>query len=117
MFTTHHRPEGLDDILMFVYPGGWYGWKPNQPHIYENIVVYPTVNEVAVTNVLPSKEELDTFLVNSQVEWDANSYKAARNRAYPSIADQLDMQYHDGVNGTTTWADAIAAVKTKYAKP
>jgi hypothetical protein len=37
--------------------------------------------------------------------------------AYPSIADQLDMQYHDGVDSTTTWADAIAAVKTKYAKP
>ena len=44
-------------------------------------------------------------------------YAQYRAAAYPSIADQLDMQYHDGVNGTTTWADAIAAVKTKYAKP
>ena len=26
------------------------------------------------------------------------------------------MQYHDSVNGTTTWADAIAAVKAKYKK-
>jgi hypothetical protein len=40
----------------------------------------------------------------------------ARRGAYPSIADQLDMQYHDGVDSTTTWADAIAAVKTKYPK-
>ena len=44
-------------------------------------------------------------------------YAQYRAAAYPSIADQLDMQYHDGVDGTTTWADAIAAVKTKYAKP
>ena len=44
-------------------------------------------------------------------------YAQYRAAAYPSIADQLDMQYHDGVNGTTTWADAISAVKTKYAKP
>ena len=44
-------------------------------------------------------------------------YAQYRAAAYPSIADQLDMQYHDSVNGTTTWADAIAAVKTKYAKP
>jgi len=44
-------------------------------------------------------------------------YAQYRVDAYPSIGDQLDMQYHDSVNGTTTWADAIAAVKTKYAKP
>ena len=34
-----------------------------------------------------------------------------RQKAYPSIEDQLDMQYHDQVNGTTTWKDAIQAVK------
>jgi hypothetical protein len=45
------------------------------------------------------------------------NYALYRVEAYPSIGDQLDMQYHDIVNGTTTWADAIAAVKTKYAKP
>ena len=45
------------------------------------------------------------------------NYAQYRVEAYPSIGDQLDMQYHDSVNGTTTWADAIAAVKTKYAKP
>tara|TARA_R110002095_G_scaffold43403_1_gene39349 strand:- start:170 stop:496 length:327 start_codon:yes stop_codon:yes gene_type:complete len=45
------------------------------------------------------------------------NYSQYRAAAYPSIADQLDMQYHDAANSTTTWADAIAAVKTKYAKP
>tara|TARA_R110002096_G_scaffold107261_1_gene235095 strand:- start:148 stop:474 length:327 start_codon:yes stop_codon:yes gene_type:complete len=45
------------------------------------------------------------------------NYARYRVDAYPSIGDQLDMQYHDSVNGTTTWKDAIAAVKTKYQKP
>ena len=45
------------------------------------------------------------------------NYAQYRVEAYPSIGDQLDMQDHDSVNGTTTWADAIAAVKTKYKKP
>jgi len=45
------------------------------------------------------------------------NYAQYRVEAYPSIGDQLDMQYHDSVNGTTTWADAIAAVKAKYQKP
>ena len=36
---------------------------------------------------------------------------------YASIGDQLDMQYKDLINGTTTWKDHIAAVKAKYPKP
>jgi hypothetical protein len=39
-----------------------------------------------------------------------------RQRAYPSIQEQLDMQYHDAVNGTTTWKDAIAQVKADNPK-
>ena len=42
------------------------------------------------------------------------SYVELRAAAYPSMVDQLDMQYWDGVNGTTTWADAIQAVKDEY---
>ena len=36
---------------------------------------------------------------------------------YASIGDQLDQQYKDAVNGTTTWKDAIAAVKAAHPKP
>ena len=40
------------------------------------------------------------------------------NRAisYPRIQDQLDMQYKDLLNGTTTWKDAVAKVKTDNPK-
>ena len=44
-------------------------------------------------------------------------YIAARQAAYPSTGDQLDMQYWDAVNGTTTWKDAIAKVKSDNPKP
>jgi len=44
-------------------------------------------------------------------------YKDDRRAAYPDIGDQLDMQYHDLVDGTTTWKDAIAKVKNDIAKP
>ena len=44
-------------------------------------------------------------------------YIQARLDAYPSIGDQLDMQYHDAVDGTTTWKDAIAKVKSDNPKP
>jgi uncharacterized protein YukE len=53
----------------------------------------------------------------AHAEADANAWKGARVAAYPSWQDQLDMQYHDSVDGTTTWEDAIAQVKTDNPKP
>ena len=52
----------------------------------------------------------------AHAEVEANAWKGARVAAYPSIGDQLDMQYHDSVDGTTTWVDAIAQVKTDNPK-
>ena len=50
-------------------------------------------------------------------EAEANAWRDARVAAYPSTGDQFDMQYHDAEDGTTTWADAIAAVKEAHPKP
>lgn len=57
---------------------------------------------------------IDEAQVNAWV--DPNAWIEARILAYPPIGDQLDMQYHDSVNGTTTWADAITKVKTDNPK-
>ena len=52
-------------------------------------------------------------------KWNAQQfgYVQARQEAYGSIGDQLDMQYKDAVNGTTTWKDHIATVKSDNPKP
>ena len=44
----------------------------------------------------------------------ANAYKEQRAQAYPSIADQLDTIYHEGID---VWKATIAAVKQEYPKP
>ena len=44
----------------------------------------------------------------------ANAYKEQRASAYPSIADQLDKIYHEGIDA---WKADIAAVKQEYPKP
>ena len=55
----------------------------------------------------------------SNSKWDAQQfgYIQARQEAYGSIADQLDMQYWDNVNSSTTWKDHIAKVKSDNPKP
>ena len=47
----------------------------------------------------------------------AIKYQSDRAAAYASIGDQLDMQYWDAVNGTTTWKDHVAKVKADHPKP
>ena len=66
--------------------------------------------------------EVDENLVQEKVaelqaEYDSKQYQRDRAVAYPSIQEQLDMQYWDSVNGTNTWKDAIAKVKTDNPKP
>ncbi len=47
----------------------------------------------------------------------AVKYQSDRQKAYASIGDQLDMQYWDAVNGTNTWKDHVAKVKSDNPKP
>ena len=56
-------------------------------------------------------------LANTKFDIQQNGYKEARQLAYGSIAEQLDMMYWDGVNGTTVWKDHIAQVKSNNPKP
>ena len=58
--------------------------------------------------------EYDKSLVQAEV--DANAYKEARASAYAPLAEQLDMQYHDTMNGTETWLDHIRSVKEAHPK-
>jgi hypothetical protein len=44
------------------------------------------------------------------------TYADDRIAAYGSIGDQLDMQYHDAVDSTTTWKDHVADVKAANPK-
>ena len=61
--------------------------------------------------------KVDEEVKRLQAEYDSKQYQRDRASQYPSIQDQLDMQYHDQVDGTTTWKDAIAKVKSDNPKP
>lgn len=62
----------------------------------------------------PTTSEIDAEVIRLQAAYDAKAY--ARNRAaeYPSIADQLDDIYHNGIDA---WKATIKTTKDKYPKP
>ena len=59
--------------------------------------------------------DVDWNLVDS--EYDALQYQRDRAVSFPTWQEQMDMQYHDELNGTTTWKDAVAKVKADNPKP
>lgn len=63
-----------------------------------------------------AKELILEKLTELQAEYEAKQYQRDREKAYPSIQEQLDMQYWDKVNGTNNWQNAINAVKAQYPK-
>ena len=69
------------------------------------------------TKVAAARKAIDdaaaAILYKSQTTGEAGT----TDTIYASVGDQLDMQYKDAVNGTTTWKDHVAAVKAKYPKP
>ena len=70
------------------------------------VVWLESTTPIAEADILAKQKELQTA-------YDNNAYQRSRAEAYPSIADQLDDIYHNGVE---EWKKTIKAVKDKYPK-
>ena len=73
----------------------------------------PYIKEWNIDGVAkPTDEQLNSYDTAADLEERQNAVRATRKAAYKDIGEQLDMQYKDNVNGTTTWKDHVAAVKS-----
>jgi hypothetical protein len=64
---------------------------------------------IPANKILAKQQELIT-------EYNSKQYQRDRAKEYPSIQEQLDLQYWDKINNTNKWEEAINAVKIKYPK-
>ena len=71
---------------------------------------------VAKGNYKDRKQRDDAQAQAEQDRYDNAGYKEKRRRSFASIGDQLDMQYKDLLNGTATWKDHVAKVKSDNPK-
>jgi len=74
-------------------------------------------NPTNITNeqILAKQEELKAQYASEQYQRDRT--ELPQEGGYPSVGDQLDMLWHDKKNGTTTWEDAVQAIKDAHPKP
>ena len=75
-----------------------------------DVVTWHKPSKPAVTD-----EEIQAEMDRLQAEYDAQEYARNRKIEYDAL-NQFEMQFDDKENGTTTWEDAIEAIKTKYPK-
>ena len=69
------------------------------------------------TKVAAARKAIDDAAAAVLYKTQRTGEAGTTDTIYASVGDQLDMQYKDAVNGTTTWKDHVAAVKAKYPKP
>ena len=102
------RPNHIEDYLITVRTGQWFGWSDSSNKIYANLIVHDGGSK-------PTESDCTNGLAALQAAWDLenDSYKSKRRAEYPTIADQLDKIYHSGIDA---WKTDIKAIKDKYPK-
>ena len=117
------RPDHIEDVLVRLHTGQWFGWSDSKNKVYENLIIHDPEAQSPENKAhhgiwsteKPTQEFLESELQKMQDEFDAQGYARDRAKAYPSLKDQLDYIYH---NSITKWkSDMIKPVKDANPKP
>ena len=97
----------LEDYLVGLHTGQWFGWSDSKNKVYANLIIHSD-------DAKPSEADCNAGVAALQTTYDNAAYKRNRVAEYPSIADQLDDIYHNGIDA---WKATIKTTKDKYPKP
>ena len=70
----------------------------------------PYIKEWTPPIAQPTDAQLSAAEAAADLSERQNAVRATRRASYGDLGDQLDMQYHDSVDGTSTWKDHVAKV-------
>jgi len=88
----------------------------NQPQQVKDICNVEWNDEIKNKWIAKKQKDLENRIEKLKNKYELKQYQIDRAKDYPSIQEQLDMQYWDKINGTNKWQQAINAVKQKYPK-
>ena len=101
------RYNHIEDVLVNLHDGQWFGWSDVNNKIYANLVIHDGSKDK------PTEKELTDALAKQQSDFDANQYQRDRAVSYPSWQEQMDLIYHSGVAGLKA---ELKKTKDKYPK-
>ena len=102
------RADHIEDILVRLHTGQWFGWSDSKNKVYANLVIHSDYDK-------PTEKELTDSLAKQQSDFDALAYARNRQAEFPSIQD-LVVALYDTDDKSAVEAKR-AAVKLKYPKP
>ena len=112
------RPNHIEDYLITVRTGQWFGWSDSKNKIYANLIVHDGGSK-------PTEKECTDGLVALQSAWDTefDSYRSKRREAYDTLPNQLDLLWHaidadtDLKSKFSAFYNSIKEVKDANPKP
>ena len=101
------RPT-ITDALRYLAPNTAFSTE-------NNAIVAWDMSEVKSGMTQPTAAEIATEVTRLQALYDSQAYSRSRATAYAAL-NQFEMQFDDAANSTTTWVDAINAIKLEFPK-
>jgi hypothetical protein len=105
---THYLGEDINSIV----------WKEGATEIAVDVIQAEMDRQQAIEDKTATDDAAYLArLEGEHAEWVAlPEWTRLRMASYPKWDTQLEMLYDDEINGTTTWKDAIALVKSDIPK-
>ena len=102
------RADHIEDVLITLHTGQWFGWSDSKNKIYANLIIHkPEFDK-------PTEKSLTDALATIQSEHDATEYSRNRSKEYPNWMTQLNKIYDDGI---TKWkSEMVDPIKAKWPK-
>ena len=111
----------LEDYLVGLHTGGWFGWSDSKNKIYANLIIHPKIsNELHVMvdnpHTKPTEQECTDGVAELQAEYDSQEYARSRALEYPPATDYLDGIVKGDQAQVDKYIADCQAVKDKYPK-
>ena len=75
------RPEHIEDVLLTLHSGQWFGWSDPTNKVYANLVIHSA-------DAKPTESDLTTALASQQTAFD--NAKAAKVTNIASVKTKLE---------------------------
>ena len=111
------RFNHIEDILVSMHEGQWFGWSDSKNKVYANLIIHPQIADGIVgmkdnPYSKPTEKELTDALAKQQSDFDAD-YSRKREAEYPSIQECVHAILDDQLDALQA---KRASIKTKYPK-
>jgi hypothetical protein len=100
------RPNHIEDYLVRVRTGQWFGWSDSKNKVYANLIVHDDGSK-------PTEQECTDGLTQMQTNFDSKEYARKRKAEYPSIEDCVHAILDDDLENLQILRQVV---KEKYPK-